>query len=87
MFVAVPPDILDDESSSDTLATEGMRVLLNCRARGNPEPAISWVREDGKMLRICRHDGPGKGRKRKKGKKAVANQQRSDMQCKEGKNK
>eukprot|EP00095_Tigriopus_kingsejongensis_P001830 maker-scaffold10_size831480-snap-gene-4.14 protein:Tk01830 transcript:maker-scaffold10_size831480-snap-gene-4.14-mRNA-1 annotation:"neurotrimin-like isoform x3" len=33
LSVVVPPDIIDDESSSDTLATEGMRVLLNCRAR------------------------------------------------------
>ena len=50
---AVPPDILDDESSSDTLAKEGMHIMLNCRARGNPAPTISWVRVDGKPIRIC----------------------------------
>jgi hypothetical protein len=50
-FLPVPPDILDDESSSDTLATEGMRVLLNCHARGNPTPTISWVRLDAKPIR------------------------------------
>ena len=49
----VPPDIVDDESSSDTLAKEGMRILLNCHARGNPAPTISWVRVDGKPIRIC----------------------------------
>lgn len=51
--VVVPPDILDDESSSDTLAKEGMHIMLNCRARGNPAPTISWVRVDGKPIRIC----------------------------------
>lgn len=53
VHLAVPPDILDDLSSSDTLATEGMRVVLNCHAEGNPAPAISWRREDGKKIRIC----------------------------------
>lgn len=52
----VPPDIIDEDSSSDTLATEGMRVLLNCRARGNPTPTISWVREDGSKIRVCKSD-------------------------------
>jgi len=47
----VPPDIIDEESSSDTLATEGMRVALTCRAKGNPSPTIAWRREDGKHIR------------------------------------
>ena len=50
----VPSDIIDEESSSDTLAKENMRVLLNCKARGNPKPTISWVREDGKKIKTCR---------------------------------
>ena len=45
---------MDDSSSSDTLATEGMRVTLNCHAVGNPAPTISWRREDGKQIRICK---------------------------------
>ena len=52
-LLSVPPDILDDMSSSDTLATEGMRVVLNCHAEGNPSPAIVWRREDGKKIRVC----------------------------------
>jgi hypothetical protein len=50
---AVPPDIIDEESSSDTLATEGMRVGLVCKARGNPRTQIAWRREDGKPIRLC----------------------------------
>ncbi|TRY76709.1 hypothetical protein TCAL_07594 [Tigriopus californicus] len=56
LSVVVPPDIIDEDSSSDTLATEGMRVLLNCRATGNPIPTISWVREDGSKIRVCKSD-------------------------------
>jgi len=59
--VVVPPDITDDLSSSDTLATEGMRVVLNCHAEGNPTPAIAWMREDGKQIRICKSSGGGSG--------------------------
>ena len=59
-FCPVPPDINDDLSSSDTLATEGMRVVLNCAAEGNPSPTIAWMREDGKKIRLCSDpDGPG----------------------------
>ena len=53
MITPVPPDIVDEESSSDTLANEGMRVLMNCKARGNPAPVISWKRQDEKPMRLC----------------------------------
>ena len=49
---------MDDSSSSDTLATEGMRVTLNCDAIGNPTPTISWRREDGKRIKICEGQDP-----------------------------
>ena len=82
----VPPNIIDSESSSDTLATEGMRVLLNCKAGGNPTPTISWVREDGKNIKICDKvagggggGGGGNGR-RNKG-------MDSNRKCEEGKTK
>jgi len=51
--VVVPPDIIDEDSSSDTLATEGMPVGLVCKARGNPRTQIAWRREDGKPIRLC----------------------------------
>lgn len=54
----MPPDINDELSSSDTLATEGMRVVLNCAAEGNPTPTIAWMREDGKKIRLCSSDKP-----------------------------
>jgi len=71
-FCPVPPDINDDLSSSDTLATEGMRVVLNCAAEGNPSPTIAWMREDGKKIRLCSDpDGPGdvksRGHERRRG--------------------
>lgn len=45
--VAVPPDIIDSESSSDTTVREGSNVSLTCAARGHPQPHIVWRREDG----------------------------------------
>ena len=44
--VVVPPDILDDETSGDVMVPEGGSVTLNCKARGYPEPDITWKRED-----------------------------------------
>ena len=52
----VPPDIIDEESSSDTLAKEGMLVTLICKAKGNPRTQIAWRREDGKPIRLCQTD-------------------------------
>ncbi|XP_063590575.1 neurotrimin-like isoform X2 [Penaeus indicus] len=45
--VQVPPDIIDEESSSEVTVKEGHDVTLVCRARGSPKPVISWKREDG----------------------------------------
>ncbi|CAL4139564.1 unnamed protein product, partial [Meganyctiphanes norvegica] len=45
--VQVPPDIIDEETSSEVVVQEGHDVTLRCRARGSPEPIISWKREDG----------------------------------------
>lgn len=53
LVLAVPPDIIDEESSSDTVATEGMRITLSCNARGNPKPTITWKRDDNKEIRVC----------------------------------
>ncbi len=56
-FPSVPPDIIDEESSSDTLATEGMRVTLVCKAKGNPRTQIAWRRQDGKPISLCQVQG------------------------------
>ncbi|VVC43062.1 Immunoglobulin subtype,Immunoglobulin-like domain,Immunoglobulin-like fold,Immunoglobulin subtype [Cinara cedri] len=46
--VVVPPNIVDDESSSSTVAVrEGLNASLTCKAKGNPEPRIVWKRENG----------------------------------------
>ncbi|XP_042239280.1 lachesin-like isoform X2 [Homarus americanus] len=50
--VQVPPDIIDDESSSEVVVKEGQDVTLECRARGSPKPVISWKREDGGKIDI-----------------------------------
>ncbi|XP_022170746.1 lachesin-like isoform X1 [Myzus persicae] len=46
--VVVPPNIVDDESSTSTVAVrEGLNISLTCKAKGNPEPRIVWKRENG----------------------------------------
>ncbi|XP_064106055.1 lachesin-like isoform X3 [Macrobrachium nipponense] len=50
--VQVPPDIIDEESSSEVDVKEGQDVTLECRARGSPKPVISWKREDGGKIDI-----------------------------------
>eukprot|EP00090_Calanus_glacialis_P020997 TRINITY_DN32420_c0_g1_i2.p1 TRINITY_DN32420_c0_g1~~TRINITY_DN32420_c0_g1_i2.p1 ORF type:complete len:539 (-),score=85.14 TRINITY_DN32420_c0_g1_i2:272-1888(-) len=55
LSVVVPPNIIDESSSSDTLATEGRAVTLNCDATGTPKPTITWRREDGENIRLCEH--------------------------------
>ncbi|CAL4066807.1 unnamed protein product, partial [Meganyctiphanes norvegica] len=48
----VPPDIIDEESSSEVVVQEGHDVTLRCRARGSPKPIISWKREDGGKIHL-----------------------------------
>ncbi|XP_069165301.1 lachesin isoform X2 [Procambarus clarkii] len=50
--VQVPPDIIDEESSSEVVVKESQDVTLECRARGSPKPVISWKREDGGKIDI-----------------------------------
>ncbi len=73
-FPPVPPDIVDDKSSSDTLANEGMRVILECQARGNPKPIISWKREDEKPIKLCKPNSEDKIGKRRKCKEGAPDQ-------------
>ncbi|XP_023726821.1 limbic system-associated membrane protein, partial [Cryptotermes secundus] len=48
--VHVPPDITDEETSSDITVQEGENATLVCRATGHPVPRILWRREDGERL-------------------------------------
>ena len=49
-FCAVPPDIIDDQTSGDMVAREGSNVTLSCAATGSPTPNIIWRREDGQKI-------------------------------------
>ncbi|XP_042888415.1 neural cell adhesion molecule 1-like [Penaeus japonicus] len=48
--VVVPPEIVDNETSRDTEVKEGDSVKLSCKARGFPQPVVSWQREGGKGI-------------------------------------
>ncbi|XP_050507769.1 lachesin isoform X1 [Diabrotica virgifera virgifera] len=52
LTVVVPPDILDYPTSTDMVVDEGSNVSLQCVAKGSPEPAIMWKREDGEVIRF-----------------------------------
>jgi len=47
LSVAVPPTIIDKETSSDMVVRESTNVTLACKATGYPEPYVMWRREDG----------------------------------------
>ncbi|XP_063601699.1 lachesin-like [Penaeus indicus] len=57
--VHVPPDIMNDATSTDTTVHEGETVRLRCEARGYPPPEIRWKREDGQniILKSSGRDG------------------------------
>ncbi|XP_050424193.1 lachesin-like isoform X2 [Adelges cooleyi] len=48
--VVVPPKIIEEESSGDLVVKEGSDLLLQCKAKGYPEPYIMWRREDGQNI-------------------------------------
>ena len=48
--ISVPPDITDEETSSDITVQEGENATLVCHAAGHPTPRILWRREDGESL-------------------------------------
>ncbi|CAM1330525.1 Uncharacterised protein g10310 [Pycnogonum litorale] len=50
--VLVPPDIIDEETSSDIEIQEGQSIKLTCKASGYPTPKVSWLREDGNPIDI-----------------------------------
>ncbi|XP_016971784.1 lachesin [Drosophila rhopaloa] len=48
--VVIPPDFISEDTSSDVIVPEGSSVRLTCRARGYPEPIVTWRREDGNEI-------------------------------------
>ncbi|GBM01531.1 hypothetical protein AVEN_209333-1 [Araneus ventricosus] len=50
--VVVPPDIIEEQSSSDMFAREGTDIQLKCAAKGRPEPKLTWRREDYKPVGV-----------------------------------
>ncbi|KAA0189469.1 hypothetical protein HAZT_HAZT007934 [Hyalella azteca] len=50
----VPPDIIDEKSSSEVVVQEGNDVTLRCHATGSPKPTISWKREDGGQINLSK---------------------------------
>ncbi|XP_047480169.1 lachesin-like [Penaeus chinensis] len=48
--VHVPPNIIDNETSSDVTVPDGESVTLVCAARGYPQPKIEWKREDKEKI-------------------------------------
>lgn len=49
---AVPPDIINEDSSVDMAVQEGEDAALTCRATGNPTPRVTWKKEDGDSILI-----------------------------------
>ncbi|XP_012219319.1 lachesin-like [Linepithema humile] len=52
LSIVEPPDFDSEATSSDVMVGEGNQVKLTCRARGVPEPRVSWRREDGRNIII-----------------------------------
>ncbi|OXU30426.1 hypothetical protein TSAR_001863 [Trichomalopsis sarcophagae] len=53
--VVVPPNILDSESTSSTVAVrEHQNVTLTCKADGYPTPKLKWKREDNQVILVDR---------------------------------
>jgi hypothetical protein len=56
-FVAVPPSIVDRETSTDIVVRESANVTLTCKAAGYPEPYVMWRREDGEDINYNGENG------------------------------
>ena len=52
LSLSVPPQIIEEETSSDTAVDERHPLSLKCRGRGYPTPTVTWRREDGRELHL-----------------------------------
>ncbi|KAH9396132.1 hypothetical protein TYRP_019881 [Tyrophagus putrescentiae] len=48
--VTVPPTFIENETSTDVMVRENQNATLRCKARGHPEPKLTWRREDNKAI-------------------------------------
>ncbi|XP_039287875.1 lachesin [Nilaparvata lugens] len=48
--VHVPPDFLVGDTSGDMAVQEGDNATMICKATGNPQPRVTWKREDGQKI-------------------------------------
>lgn len=49
-FLAVPPEIRDQDKVTNTSVVVHHPVSLFCEVTGNPSPVISWYKDD---IRVC----------------------------------
>lgn len=49
LFVRVPP-IISDNSTRSIITSTGKNATLECFARGQPKPRVSWRRENNNLL-------------------------------------
>lgn len=61
--VVVPPDFINEETSSDMMVPEGGTAKLTCRARGYPQPHVLWRREDNAEIVVKENGVKTKGTK------------------------
>ncbi|CAG9803944.1 unnamed protein product [Chironomus riparius] len=52
LHVVVPPNIDDQQTSTDIVVREGANVKMKCSANGSPLPTIKWKRDDAMKINI-----------------------------------